>query len=273
MEVPCPSGLVFQARKWKIGDINTLLSSREDATSSLPLKMVQLAAQSVIEPGPYPFEKGGQIDWEQISHADISVANIAVRCGSGSDTVLLMHPNCAACRRLLIDPVEVDLLDLPIYMAREEGRVHLHSGQPIERTVEGHKVWLRAIRGSHMPMMAKLQDQEAELMLEVLTCMSIEAVMPKGRKDGKLTNLPDIRKFWREQSWGFKEAIEEDVDTLFGGIDMRYSFTCDRISCRVEQEQTVPLDPSFYGLDLESRQSRRVKRSSAKSLRDLMPKR
>lgn len=267
MYVPCPSGFVFDARKWRLGDIQSLIKRKEDPGGLLPLRMVELAGQTVVDPGPYPFKPDEPIDWRLVSHADIACANIGVRCLS--DPLLVIQPNCGACGKLRQDALEIELLDQPIYPASDEGKEHLSTGNPIAIEVQGHSIVLKALRGEGMATMAKLQEQEPEAMLEILTCMGIAAITTV---DGKqLNTIPEVRAFVREQDFDFGNAIDTELDVLFGGVDMSYRFTCDHIACRTEQEQTVPLDLRFYGLDPEARQQRRASRSSgATSLRTLM---
>lgn len=267
MEIPCPSGLVFAARPWKLGDQTALLKARNKPMTMLPRTMVELAAESVIDPGPYQFPPGEPIDWNSVSHADILVANIMIR--AGRDPQLALMPLCGQCRRLQRDAKVVDLLDLPVFMASEEGRAHLTSGAPIQRNYGGIVVDLRCTRGSDLNTLGKLQQEDEDSVLEVQTCIGISQVRtPAGEG---IMDLPGIRKFWREQDWEFRDEIEKDLDTLFGGVDLTYKFTCDFISCQAEQIQTVPLDLAFYGLDLEKRLSARAKSSSVKkSVRELM---
>lgn len=266
MKVPCPSGLIFSARGWKIGDHASMLDMKDELAGGLPKLMVKLASQSVIDPGPYKMTAGGPVDWDIVSHADIAVANVLIR--AGKDPELRLMPNCVSCRKLQRDAKEVNLLDLPVFEASEQGKTHLSSGVPINDTIQGIPISFKAILGKDMLTVSILQEQEEQHMLEITTCMGIASISPKGQEP--LTSLPDIRKFWREQDMTFMQEVETKLDTLFGGVDMTYRFTCDHLTCRAEQEQSVPLDLSFYGLDLAGRQSRRARSSTGKSVRELM---
>ena len=267
MRIPCPSGLVFEARSWRIGDQKELLKAKNDGPGTLPKRMVALAAEGVIDPGPYKVEVGGRINWDDVSHSDIAVANVMIR--AGKDSKYIFQPNCAGCGKLQKDHMDVDLLDMPVYPASAEGLQHLSTGEPVAKQIGQIQLLFKAIRGRDINTLVRLQEEDEEAMLEVLTCLHIQQIRaPKSSEP--LETLPDIRRFWNEQDWDFREEVEAISDTLFGGIDMTFRFTCDHMSCRVEQEQAIPLDLNFYGLDLHARQRRRAKGSSAKSVRELM---
>jgi hypothetical protein len=268
MNIHCPSGLVFSARSWKLGDHAELIKARDRSMTQLPKIMAALASDAVIDPGPYTaFKEGEKVDWDAVSHADITVANILIR--AGREPKLIAEFICAVCRQLPRDPQEIDLLDLPIYMASEEGRMHLHDGNPVVREVGTARVKLRALLGKDLDVLSRLQVKEPENMLEVQTCMSIAEVNAPGLKK-PLTTLVEIRKFWREQEWSFRNEIDEAIDSLWGGADLAIRFTCDHLECRAQQEQSLPLGLSFYGLDDPSRHAKRAKSSAVRSVRELM---
>jgi hypothetical protein len=269
MQVPCPSGLVFNARHWKIGDQRVLLDTLSKGTH-LPYKMVAIVAQDVVDPGPYDMEAGGPVDVEQMTNADITTANIIIR--AGKKPIMSLQPSCARCGKIQRGVQDIPLDELSVFLADAEGIEHLGSNMPVERRVgDGTRVFLKAVRGRDTANMAKLQEQEEEAMLEIMSCMHIAEIRSSLHRE-PLRRLPEIRKFWNEQDWDFRDVVEEGIDTLWGGIDLMYRFTCDHMSCNTEQEQALPLDLSFYGLDLVQRQRRRAKRSSVKSVHELMQK-
>jgi len=268
MEIRCPSGLVFSARPWTLGDHAALLKAKERTMAMLPRVMAELASEAVIDPGPYThLEVGGKVDWTGISHADLVVANILIRAGRDSHVLVTMP--CAACRRLPRDPQDIDLMDIPIFMASEEGCQHLQTGVPAFREVGNIRVGIRALVGRDLLTFSKLQAQEPESMFELQTCLAIAEVNAPGMKK-PLTMLPEIRKFWRDQDWSFRDTIESAIDELWGGADLTIKFSCEHIGCGAEQEQSLPLGLSFYGLEDLKRPSKRAKSSTAKSVRELM---
>jgi hypothetical protein len=235
----------------------------------LPKIMAELASEQVIDPGPYKELKEGEpVNWDIVSHADLIVSNIIIR--AKKDPLVIVQMICAVCRRLPRDPQEIDLEDVDIFMASEEGMSHLQTGKPVHKEIGDVRVGLRALLGQDLPLMAKLQLQEPENMLEVQTCMSIAEINAPGFKK-PVTDLHGIRKFWREQSWDFRNEVETAIDGFWGGADTMVRYTCDQVGCEAEQEQSLPLGLSFYGLEDLKRQSRRAKSSSGKkSVRDLM---
>lgn len=264
MQIQCPSGLVFTARKWRIGDHSVLLDMKEHQGSSLPMKMLELAATSIVNPGPYKFKD--KLITEDMSIADITTANVLLRVGT--DPVLVLRLTCAHCRKPLREAVDVLLDELPVYPASKEGAEHLRTGVPVQRTYNGVSVALRAPRGKDLERLSKLQEQEPKFMIEYQLATSVAELKVPG-KEGPLTLFEHIKEFIHEQDWSFREQLENDVDELWGGVDQGFTFQCDH-ACSVTQEQQVPLDLAFYGLDLSAKQSRRRRCSSAKSAGELM---
>ncbi|HUW10067.1 MAG TPA: hypothetical protein VM537_10080, partial [Anaerolineae bacterium] len=244
MQIPCPSGFEFTARKWLLGDRGKLLAVKDDQPTNLPKMMVSLAATGVANPGPYTF-KGGVIDWDKVSMADIAVANILIRVHT--DDTILLQPMCRHCRSLQRDPKEIALLGMPIKMASDEGIEHLRTGAPVKREIAGVQVYLKAVRGEDMLLIGTLQSQEEEAIEEIQMCATIHEVHVPGRQD-PVSGFRELRELYRKQSWEFQRGISAAVDELFGGVDMAFTFRCDHIECRAEQEQQLPLDHSFYGI-------------------------
>lgn len=265
MQIQCPSGLVFTARRWRIGDHSEMLDTREQQPAALPKRMLELAATGIVEPGPYKFKD--RLETDDMSIADITVANILIRVGT--DPRLLLKPTCGACRKPVHQPKEIDLSELQVYQASKEGVEHLRTGSPLKRVYNGIQVELKAIRGRDLGNLAKLQEQEPKYMIEHQLAASIAQISAPGTP-APLTGMVHIREFLHEQEWDLRSAIEDDIDELWGGVDQTFSFQCDRPSCLTEQEQQVPLDLTFYGLDLSNRRSSRRKRSSVKSAGELM---
>lgn len=269
MQIPCPSGFEFIARKWILGDRAKLLAVKDDQPTNLPKMMVGLAATGIISPGPYSF-KDGLIDWDKVSMADIAVANILIR--AHTDESVLLQPMCQHCRSLQRDPKEISLLDMPIRMASKEGVEHLRTGAPVRREIDGVQVYLKAVRGMDLMVVGTLQSQEEECIEEIQMCSTIHEIHAAGSAEA-ISSLPDLRTFYRAQSWNFQRGISDAIDELFGGVDMSYTFRCDHIECRAEQAQQLPLDHSFYGLGPTKKQVTLATSSSgAKSVRELMRK-
>lgn len=270
MQITCPSGLKLTVRPWTLGDHAELLNTKELRTSFLPRRMLELVVQEIVDPGPYKFKPGPISNFTAggLSISDITVANVLIRLGT--DAKLMLYPTCQSCRRPTIDPIEVNLQEAPLYIATEEGRAHLGSGVPVSRTFKNLTVALKAIRGDDLQVLSALQEQEPTHVLEIQLCCSIAEIRAPGLKK-PLSTLTEIRTFMRNQAWSLRDEVDATVDELWGGVDMDYTFTCDRAGCLTQQTSVLPLDPTFYGLDLSARRSRRQKRSSGKrSAADLM---
>jgi hypothetical protein len=269
MQVQCPSGLQFVARPWRIGDQAELLNTKEQLGGMLPKKMLSLAALDVIDPGPYKFTN--RIDVDELSIPDITVGNILIRIGTRKE--LWLRPTCASCRKILRDPIEVDLTELgPFYMASPEGVDHLKTGVPIQRDYgDGVHARLRAIRGCNLLDISKLQEEDPEHIVEHQLVAYIDEISGPGtveavamtEKGAPLRNKPHILRYIRTLPWEIREKIEMDVDELFGGVDTTITFRCDHPECTAMNEVQVPLDLNFYGLDNSARRSKLRKNSLA----------
>jgi hypothetical protein len=284
MQICCPSGLKFIARRWRIGDQAALLDVKEHQGSSLPKKMLALAAQEVIEPGPYNFHD--KLDTNVLTVADITVGNILIRAGTRRE--LYLRPTCNVCRRILREPIEYDLNDVgPFYMASMEGVEHIRTGTPVVRKYDNVTVKLRAVRGSDLVEIGKLQEDDPVHMFEHQLVSYIDEIHGPGileavprmnpmggpglDPNAPLRNKLHILEYVRSLPWEIRDQIDEDTEELFGGVDTTLSFKCDHPDCLGANEIQVPLDPSFYGLDASSRRLRRRKTSMAtRSASELM---
>jgi hypothetical protein len=267
MRVPCASGLIFDARKWKIGDISELVGTKDREPTTLPKKMVELAATGIVESGPYNFPDN-TLDTSQMSIADISIANILIRVGI--DSILSLRPTCGACKRQLRDPIDVPLDEMPIFMASQEGVESLRTGAPVKRQYGDVTLHLKAALGADLATLAMLREQAPKYVVEYMHVVHIAEVHDPKLKE-PLNMLAHSREWYHEQDMPLHSALDEDIDELWGGVDQSYDYRCDHMTCRTEQEGEVPLDLTFYGLERQTRRSRRAKRSSAmKSAGELM---
>lgn len=256
--VTCPSGLVFEARTWTNEDTLINLDMELMESGLIGLKMVQRAAGAVLDPGPYPFKEGGEIDCALLTNADLTWAALEIRRKTRN-----MHNfdiNCQGCGALL--ERTQDLNDVEMLPTSQEGIEHIRTGVPIIRKVEDITVEIKLIRGADLPTMAKLQAKDQKALFELQVCLSIKSIADP-RYPRPLSSLDAIRAYWKSSSWAFREALEDDIDDLEGGPDLFVDVRCTKISCHREQVTTIPLDMGFFGID-SLRRYRRHKRRAPK---------
>ena len=276
MQITLPSGLSFTAREWELGDQGELLSGLDDEDRVLSIVMLQQVVEpgAVIDPGPYHFEVGGDINWNEVTNADITVANFMVRIATDPDVYL--QAACASCGSLPTDDgIHVHLPDIEVFPPSDEGMEVIASGSAfpfeLESTDGTVTVYLRPIRGKHLSLMTRAVREEESAVLEIQMCMSIDRIsMPDGKE---FKGLVGVRKFFKRQSWSFGKAIEDKVDELFGGADTSVQFRCHKLACGREQEALLPLDPHFYGLSRKRKRKGGLKLSAvSRSTAKTMPK-
>jgi hypothetical protein len=243
MEITCPSGLVFEGRRWNNEDTKLQMDPKLAEAGVLGIKMVERAAGKVVSPGPYPFEPGIPPNLAMMSNADITAAAVGIR--AATEPVHEFDAPCQGCAKLV--PLTQDLREVEIYPASEDGITHLKTGQPVVKEIDGHIVALKLIRGSEVPQLAQLQAKDEKSVIEIQVCMSIESLTTP---DGKVhSELRHIRHYWRSASWALTRGIEETINELEGGPDLYVEFRCNGMLCQREQVTVLPLDMAFFGID------------------------
>jgi len=266
MIITCPSGLQFHARTWNLGDQGSLIEASIDDSQNVAIRMLELATipNGVVDPGPYSFKEGGNVSWGDVTQVDITTANLEIR--KASNPLVPFHQACTRCGKLPEDQVYIDLRDLEVYPASEEGLNHIRTNVPANMSLidsQGRSVTVKVklLFGRDMAFLSRFQEQEQSRMLEIQAVASIASIEVPG-ESSPLTTFQDIREYWRQQSWEFGEAVEEKVDGMGGSVDTTVVFRCDDLSCHREQEVPLPLDEKFYGLSGRHKR-RRLRASSA----------
>jgi len=249
MQVTCPSGLIFEGRPWNRGDQRKLLQeSQENESLLLPKRMVEMATVSVIDPGPYSFNAGGLVAWDEVTSVDIVRANVAIRIET--DPIYLFQRNCQRCGALTDPPLEVDLREFEMRPASDEGKGLIQSRETKSvklASTEGEVVvHLKPMRSREMVLLGKVQSQDVSALIDGDILMGIDRVTLPGGKE--IQGVERINRFLDKQGWGFVPKLEAEVDQLWGWMDTEISWRCKEFSCRCEQKSALPLDLGFYGV-------------------------
>ena len=268
MKIECPSGLTLDARAWNLGDQNQLMDTKQNEAGLLPLRMLEVATQGCVHPGPYPFKEGGPVNFHKVSIADIVTANYLIRKKTRPQYDFRVP--CQYCGKLTARTI--DMNEVEVFEASGEGIEHLRTGVPIIIKIPEEDpmaiLELKILRGASLPELARYQDKTPEQMLELQACMSVDKIIPQEASAELLLSLGTIREYWRAQSWDFGDEVRVSIDVAEGGVDSTFEFRCENQGCRKEQLGTVPLDTEFYGLDPVAARERRRKRLSERRSRE-----
>ena len=286
-----PTGLSFDGRHWEVGDLADLgRAAQEEAEEKDPrgfkrpnpdgdnliVSLLKLADKGVSDPGPYKgFTVGQKVDWEQVTVQDIYAAALAVRIKT--KRIMEIRPQCGGCGKLPPEPRGIPLDEIKVYEASEEGLEVIQSGNSAikmygqygEHISEGGEeppyvtVALKPIRGKDMKTLDRLQEQDRFNVLEWQIVCGIEWIQLHG-KEAVSGNTP-IMSIFKHFSWDLRDAVDADQEELFGGPDAIVDWVCER--CKTEQEEYLPLDRRFFGIDQDTRLRRKSRRSRSGSPR------
>lgn len=252
MLINCPSGMSFQARKWRIGDRRNLHDQRVIKQGLLMRKMLECVDEGLENPGPYDFQTEKKVPWAKVSLTDIIDALIRIRIET--NPMLAYNESCENCGAQI--PLEIDLRQLETTPMSEDGKQHLSSGEPVEKMiplrepeedeadedVPQAKVRLKMIRGQDMPVLTKHYKQDPTTMQEVQMVLHIVSLTTAGGKE--LTQFKQIHDFYAMQDWYFNQKLDEAVADLGGGMVTLVNMDCRR--CNAEQQGIIPFGAEFF---------------------------
>jgi hypothetical protein len=244
MIVTLPSGLAFNARKWKIGDRRLIHDKKLIKQGVLTRRMLEAVDLGVEECGPYTeLAKGEKVNWSHVYIGDIVDALIGIRIATKPKIAFVQ--NCPNCGKR--NPFDADLRDLESSPMPEEGIKHLSTSSPLEIRVQNHerdcKVNLKMLRGVDMPMLAKWQKQGSAEAEEAQSVLHIERVEDPSLPE-PLTATQAIWTYFKDADWDFQEAIDEKITQVAGGVDTRIEADCK--FCSVEFTTSIPFGPEFF---------------------------
>lgn len=261
MLVQCPSGLTFNARRWRIGDRRNLHDQRVVRQGLLMRKMLECIDEGVEDPGPYQTEVGKPMNWAKAALTDIIDALIVVRIST--KPMLDYNEMCENCGAKI--PLQIDLRELGREPMSVEGKQHLGSGEPMVVSVplidpEGPEAAelpaddagnlivptvmakLRMLTGEDMPKLTRHYKQSPETMQEAQMVMHIVELVTGDSKTIK--HQKKVQDFYALQDWYFQEGLEDHIVKMGGGIDTKVDMACMR--CNAEQQGILPFGAEFF---------------------------
>lgn len=255
MIITNPSGFSFEARKWRLKDMETLAERAEQAGAGDDLLVDIVREQWVrtVDPGPYAFVTEGtsSVEWDRILKPDILWSLFRVRVGSWpsypergiTSEHYQFDVKCSNCKPARLFPQMVQLGALKIRPLPEESKTVLMSGRPFEvPAVDGRKVLF------HLPTLQ--QDRELNVFLKRLKragkakpseMLAVQTVSVAGLKSQDLASR--IRYFAQLELPDFIH-LRDAMSRAGCNIITRIDATCD--VCGFVLEQKLPLRSSFF---------------------------
>jgi len=260
-----PTGFSFHARKWNIADQRIFLPVINRNPATVARAMVQVASDKVENPGPYPFTKGGKVDWDKVMDQDISVANMLMR--AHTKRWLDVQPMCSRCGERPAAQLSIDMFEVvkDLYPASDKGkeciRAYLENEQPTQCLVGQAIYSVVPLLGKDAERLGELVKSHKEAVADIQMAMHIVHV--RTEEGVELSGFQDILGYIGRGEWDVRPSLEDLIDDLFGGLEEIYDWTCKQMVCNQSNQDIVPLDLSFYGLDTGRRQRRRQRHSTA----------
>lgn len=246
MLISCPSGLTFSARPWKLKDRKVLMDVSVARKGRTHLKMLEIIAEGVDNPGPYNFAPGSPPNFNDVAYADVSAALFSVRAET-KPTYEFDAP-CSFCGSVL--PLMVQLPELARTPMSQEALDQLRTDVPIRLKVPGGDVeaYLRVLRGRDLPAIAVGSKGDPAEGLEIETCLHIMKLVTGGNE---LNDQLQIRRAYGDADYRLHSALREKIDSFGGQVDTDVQQTCRQ--CKREVTVSLPLDMAFFDPSLEPR--------------------
>jgi len=244
MLITCPSGLSFEARKWKLGDRKVLL----DKTNSTPIqrRALELVSGHVVSAGPYKFGKGEKVNWVEVASPDFMTALVQIR--AMTKQIYEYDVWCNRCNQRI--ELSQDLAQIPVKPMSQTCIDHIATNAPIILKVGDAEVHWRVIRGSDLPRMENI-DNQAE-MAEVASCLHIAKIVTSERE---YTDMLGIRSFYADADWEFQRVLTDASDLHEGGVTLEIDVRCKTDFCGAVQTQLIQLGIAFFDPSMEPRRS------------------
>jgi hypothetical protein len=253
--IDCPSGFAFEARKWKLADMESL-ADRAESSSAGDEMLVDAVSRTwvqTLDPGPYPYIQSGKVavPWERVIDQDILWGLFRVRAASFPsypDRRLTgehyqFDVTCQACKPQHTFAARVRLCDLKVRPLPEVSKKLLAEGKPFTVTaLDGRLITF------HLPS------------LERGRALSQHLARFKPKKKAKPS---DILAAQAESIAGLKHQDIASRARYFGQLDIdEYTFLRDTMSrvganiitkvdatcdvCGTTREVVLPLRPGFF---------------------------
>ena len=246
MLITCPSGLAFQARRWRIEDRKTLLDRKD--TRPVARRMLEVVAGNCENAGPYTtMVVGKPCDFLQVANVDILSAIFDIRCDS--KPMYFYDRWCERCGTKL--ELQQKLPNLPRKPLSPEAIQFLSTGQPIARKFGETELGIKLTFGSDLPLL-----EGASTVAEQLTVNTVShiAYLVRGPGAEAVSDMTRIRAWYESlDDWELVSALEKTIDDIEGGIDMVIYQRCINESCLAELKFSLPLEVGFFVPSMEPR--------------------
>lgn len=144
MRIPCPSGLVVEARKLKTREANILADAQANRKGVQFDQLLASVTESVTEPGPYEL-KDGKLNWADVLVGDRMYAQMRVRAETFGAEYGFNVP-CPSCHESV--PWEVDLNEVPVQaLESDDLSTYLAGNKFVAAMATGYKYTYRLLTG------------------------------------------------------------------------------------------------------------------------------
>lgn len=263
VEVTCPSGLRFTARRFKVKELGELARAAEANANDGGLANILSACwEDVVEPGPaYPnLASGIRLDWSRVLDGDVTDSLRQIRIAT-LGPVYPFHARCKHCGRQQPAPLDVSLSDWEVKPYPEETIRAYVSGQPLSTTLPGGDVvrYAPAVLAQHVKLTGA-KKRWAKVLEKTYGLKD-----PRGRVAKKpewefvvrhvthVSSLGERSKDtnavieWAENlDLGDLYALQEAVEASEGGVETGVHFRCAFDNCDWDQVQQVPFAGAFF---------------------------
>jgi len=249
MLIVCPSGLSFEARRWRIEDRRVLLDRKDKRP--VQRRMLEVVAGPIEDVGPYQvFERGKKPDFLKVATLDLVAALYDVR--TASKPIYVYDAWCERCGAKL--EMEQDLRVLPRRKPSSEAVDFLSTGQPVVRRYGEVEVGYKLPLGADLPKLEGIKEFAEQLSASV--AMHIAYVQAPGGT-AAVQDFAAVRKWYDSiDDWELAQQIDQDIDAIEGGLDTIITQRCTSDGCASEVSFPLPLELGFFVPSMEPRRSR-----------------
>lgn len=244
--IECPSGLTLEIQPLKGETIAALTREANKPNSAAADIMLQHAVQSVVEPGPYPFEPGSKPKWGSVLQGDKFAALVDIRAFTlGKEYAFRVRCRDSACKQSF--EWEIGLDELPRRKLPESSATALKTANRFETTLpDGRTLTFKLLLGSDEAVLMKMRrnngGQVGPIDALVIRTLSIEGCKPTDHA---------YREVFHRLGWQEVFDLIEAVQEPDCGVETKFEVACT--FCGLEQEIELPFDRDFFSPTRKSR--------------------
>jgi hypothetical protein len=278
IEIPCPSGLRFSARKLRVQELVDLGRAAESNAADGGLGAILSACwEELGEAGPaYPhLQHGSRPDFSRILDGDIVSALVKIRCATIGPMVEIQRVKCEYCGRPPSTPLEFSLEHWTDNPYPEATLNAVAAGSALEATMlNGEAVRFRSPILAHTANLLaakkkwqrKLQEKGDPRAATALKAADWDPIVLRTtfvESIGDMTKQPVALIEWAA-ALELDEFynLHDQYEAADGGMDTKVAYTCEYPNCDWKQERELPLAGEFF---------RPVRRRARTTEEDLQP--